>query len=238
MNRYLDQISQPSTRAQYRTAIERWDRMPNQPGAQEPPIVETKPNNPPKPIPPRTRGRSGRVSLRTSEQRLLYQLGRTGIAEHQRHARGFARVDEKRLRLLVRKGFLEVNNGFAKPRGREAMSVRYYSLGSRGRSWLRRHGVGHLYRWNPQQINHDLHLTDVYYQLPPKIRRTWITESQLIAHLRQQGRFVVGHAVDGVVFIDGQAHAIEVAIGYKRADIAKKAAFIQSYFSGRGTLIT
>lgn len=230
------------TKRQYRAAVSHWVQMPPRGASNSPaPSSITQPvhGSTPPVAQQSTRRRQKPLVLRTSEQRLLYQLGRTGIAEHHRHARGFAKVSEARLRLLVRRGYLQVDHGLVKVGGEPCPSpVRYYSLASRGRSWLRRHGVRNLYRWNPQQLNHDAHLTDVYYQLPPAVRRTWITESELIHQLQRQGQHVAGGAVDGAVFANGQAYAIEIAIGYKAADIAKKQAFIDRYFDGRGLLIT
>lgn len=222
-----------ATRSQYRAALRHWDAL-------DPPARVSRTASPSTPAatPAPIRRPRRPLTLRTPEQRLLYQLGRTGVAEHHRHARGFARVDEKRLRAMVRRGYLQVHTGVARPRdGEGAHTVRYYSLGDRGRRWLKRQMPGHLYRWNPQQLNHDLHLTDVYWQLPPAVQRTWQCESELIAHLRQGGQFATGEAVDAAVVINGQPYAIEVAIGYKRADIAKKQAFIADVFNGRGMVI-
>jgi DNA-binding PadR family transcriptional regulator len=239
---YLDEQSlQPQSRAQYEVAIRRWEKLPPEPAPNQSALNQTGSTNPVPPSPARTKARRRRppFKLRPPELRLLFQLSRTGVAEHNRHALGFAGIDEKRLRRMVRDGFLNSHTGVVQPRdGGGAYRVRYYTLDQRGKNWLRRHVGGRLYCWNPNQVNHDLHLTDIFYQLPAQAQQTWMTESELIIQLRQTGQYQEGGAVDAVVILDGAPHAIEVAIGYKRADIAKKQAFIRDVFGGRGTLIT
>lgn len=220
-----------ATRAQYRTSIRAWAQMPA-------PTAAPRPAAPEQPAPLRAKPRRP-IVLRTAEKRLLYQLSRTGVAEHHRHAQGLARVRVKRLSALTRAGFLEVNTGIIiEPATRRPVVVRYYSLGRRGRRWLEQQGVQHVYRWNPQQLRHDLQLTDVYWQLPPAIQRTWLTETEIIAQLRGQRRFNAGEAVDAAIVIDGAPYAIEVAVGYSPAALARKRACIRDVFGGRGLLIT
>lgn len=237
LDRFLNQLDvQPKTRAQYRVAIRSWTAFPitsQQPSKPSPPAKQKPAEQPVK----STRRALRRLVLRTPEQRLLFQLGRTGIAEHHRHARQLARVDARRLALLERRGFIEMHTGLLTDRQtKQIHAVRYYSLAPKGRRWLGQQGVRHVYRWNPQQVGHDLHLTDLYYRLSPKVRRTWMCETELIERLGR--RFEPGHAVDAAVIANGEAWAIEVAIGYKRVDIAKKQAFIDEVFGGRGVLIT
>lgn len=243
---WLDELNlAPATTLQYASSINAWSQMPRvesapplspagAPIVPEAPAAELPDEAPQQPAPdPRRRGA---LTLRTAEKRLLYQLGRTGVAEHHRHAMGFSRVSAKRLALLTKAGLLKEHSGLAHIDG-ALTSVRYYSLASRGRRWLETKGVEQVYRWNPQQLRHDLYLTDVYCQLPPRIQRTWVTETQIIEQLQAHGTFRPGEAVDAAILVDGQPFAIEVAIGYKPAAIAKKQACIRTVFGGRGLLI-
>jgi hypothetical protein len=151
----------------------------------------------------------------------------------------FAKVRPQRLKALIRAGYILEHRGLTRLRpGQPLRTVRYYSLGGRGRAWLKCQGVKHLYRWNPQQLRHDLHLTDAYCQLPPAVQRTWITETEVIEQLQAQRRYAPGEAVDAAIVLNGQPYAIEIAIGYSRAAIAKKQACIRDVFDGRGLLVT
>lgn len=223
-----------TSRAQYRTAVRAWAQMPLPPKSVE------------KSRPPAAKGKTAAsktrrspLVLKTPEKRLLYQLSRTGVADHHRHAQGFSRVRARRLKMLERAGYLEQHSGIiVDPKTRRTQVVRYYSLGQRGRRWLEQQGVEHVYRWNPQQLRHDLQLTDVYCQLPATIQRTWMCETEIISQLRAQGRYRTGEAVDGAIIINNQPFAIEIAVGYKSDALARKQACIREVFGGRGLLIT
>lgn len=243
LSTYLDnQALQPTTRAQYDAAIRRWERLPPQADRpkfnQQPAPAIAESTESAGELRPRRRRAKPAFKLRPSESKLLFQLSRTGVAEHHRHAVGFAGIDEKRLRSMVKHRFVEAHTGVVRPHsGGGPIQVRYYTLARRGKTWVRNNFGRRGYCWNPNQINHDLHLTDVFYQLPEHVQSTWTTESELIAELQLAGRFTSGGAVDAVVMLDGASYAIEIAIGYKQADIDKKQAFINDVFDGRGLII-
>lgn len=249
--RWLDTVgARGVTRHQYRSALRAWSKIPAAPAppvkpAPKPAVPPPLPPPPPaaasgaQPGPKQRRSPRRPLRLRTAEERLLYQLSRTGVAEHHRHAVGHAKVRRDRLKVLLKAGYIQEHRGiFSLRRGRPVQCVRYYSLDTRGRAWLRRMGVKTVYRWNPQQLRHDLYLTEAYCQLPARVQRSWITETEIIAQLQAQGRYRPGEAVDAAVMLNGRPYAIEIAIGYSRAALAKKQACIRNVFGGHGMLLT
>lgn len=177
-----------------------------------------------------TRTRPPKLRIRERDLRAFDQLRCTGVAS-ERHLVEGAGLNRHRVRHMVAEGYLEAVDTWAQGR-----PVRVYTLGRRGVARLRASGAGPRYRRNPQQVGHDLKLTDMYYALAPEVRASWVHEGELIDALKAAGVYD-GACVDGAVEVGGQWVAIEaITDRYTQAQIAAKQRVIDRFFDGRGVM--
>jgi len=201
-----------------------------------PRVMPVEPSAPkPETRPPDTRGpspqRIQRPRIRARDIAVLHQLARTGVAAERQLVEG-AGLSHHRLGRLVDAGFLRRDDRLVAGR-----LVRIYTLGPIGIRRLRRDDFGLRYKRNPNQLAHDLKLTDMYYALPPMVRATWRHEGELMAAMKAAGTYA-GACVDAAVEIDGWWVAIEaLSAHYSKAQIAAKEAVIAEHFGGRGLMI-
>lgn len=133
--RWLDTIgARGVTRHQYRSALRAWTKIPTAPAPPAKPAARPEPPPLPPPAtssaqldPKQSRSLRRPLRLRTAEKRLLHQLGRTGVAEHHRHAIGHAKVRRDRLKVLLKAGYIQEHHGMFslrrfKPKGATALA--------------------------------------------------------------------------------------------------------------------
>ena len=136
---------------------------------------------------------------------LLKQLANTGICSIEQ-ASTYCKLNRNRILKLEKSGFIKIEKVI--PVGGEIIEV--VRIKSKGKKYCEYNiGTQYFYKTNINQPNHDLKLTETYYQTiinyPTAI---WKNETQVFYENKEI--ITNGDCVDAVVYVDGKCFAIEV----------------------------
>ena len=107
---------------------------------------------------------------------LMQGIARTGITSNF-DARQIIGLSEKRLKNLEKESYI-ISSGVV-VKGIDTIKV--YKLDEKGKSYIKTNSsIESFYRSNERQIEHDLKLSSIYYNLEREQRNTWLNENDLI----------------------------------------------------------
>lgn len=155
------------------------------------------------------RGRkSTKVKVLTHrDKNLLTQLSRTGIANVQQ-AKEYCSLNQDRIAKLEKSGYIKTSNHIVRGQNNQIIQ-----LDRGGKEYCRQEeGIFSYAQAQTNHLNHDLKLTEVYYNLDKEVQDTWRHERDLIKDIyekypEQEGQLKT--CVDATVEIGGETIAIE-----------------------------
>ena len=160
-------------------------------------------------------------ALTYRDVKLIKQLARTGMANVQQ-AKEYCNLNKDRLLKLEKSGYIKNSNHIV--RGQNTMIIQLDSI---GKEYCRQEeGIRTYCKAQTNHLEHDLKLTEMYYNLTPEIQNTWKHELQLIQEIyerfpEQKGNLL--NCVDATVQINGEVIAIEsIGLSYTKEDIEIK----------------
>ena len=160
-------------------------------------------------------GKKGRKStyikqMTYRENNLLKQLANTGLCSIEQ-AKNFWGISRDRLQKLQKSGYVKIEK--ANPVG--GALIELVRLDLKGKSYCtNKIGVRYFYKSNLNQCNHDLKLTEAYYQVSCKFKEfIWRNETE-ISNTYKELLINGKDCVDAVVQCEADIFAIEV-IGHK-----------------------
>ena len=162
------------------------------------------------------------------EVRLFNQLSKTGITDISQMDE-FYNINKNRLEKLENSNYIFSRNAFVGGR-----VTRVCKLGSAGKKFCKETlGIKHLNASQSNHMEHDLKLTYVYNNLSPEIQKTWESEAEIIADIKEKNKTIpdeyqnskggLKNCVDARVTVNGHTVAIEVVgSSYRQSDIEVK----------------
>lgn len=162
------------------------------------------------------------------EERLLNQLSKTGIIDRAQ-INEYYNINQNRLDQLENSKYIFSRNAFVGGR-----ITQVYKLGSSGKKFCKETlGIKHLNTSQSNHMEHDLKLTYVYNNLSPEIQKTWESEAEIIADIKEKNKIIpdeyqnsrggLKNCVDARVTVNGHTVAIEViGSSYRPGDIEIK----------------
>ena len=173
--------------------------------------------------------RSRYVKRITNEEvRLFNQLSKTGITDRAQMDE-FYKINKNRLDKLENSNYIFSRNAFV-----DGRITKIYKLGSSGKKFCKETlGIKHLNTSQSNHMEHDLKLTYVYNNLSPEIQKTWESEAEIIADIKEKNKAIpdeyqnskggLKNCVDARVTVNGHTVAIEVVgSSYRQSDIEVK----------------
>ena len=177
-----------------------------------------------------TRGRkSQKVKILTNRDiDLLKQLARTGIANGQQ-AKEFCELSFERIGKLEKSGYIITS--YHAVRGGNNLIIQLNKL---GKEYCRQEfGIRSFGSAQTNHLEHDLKLTEIYYNLIPEIRETWRSEVELIKEIYDKFPKMKGclkTCIDATIEIDGLKIAIEsIGKSYREKDLKEKEVIAKKY---------
>ena len=173
--------------------------------------------------------RSRYVKRITNEEvRLFNQLSKTGITDRAQMDE-FYKINKDRLDKLENSNYIFSRNAFVGGR-----VTRVYKLGSSGKKFCKETlGIKHLNTSQSNHMEHDLKLTYIFNNLSPEIQKTWESEAEIIADIKEKNKTIpneyqnsrggLKNCIDARVAVNGHTVAIEVVgSSYRPSDIEVK----------------
>lgn len=177
-----------------------------------------------------TRGRkSQKVKILTDRDiDLLKQLARTGITNGQQ-AKEFCKLSAERIGKLEKSGY--VVTSYHAVRGANNLILQLNKL---GKEYCRQEfGIRIFGSAQTNHLEHDLKLTEIYYNLIPEIQDTWRCEVELIKEIYDKFPKMKGClniCIDATIEIDGIKIAIEsIGKSYRKKDLIDKENIAKTY---------
>jgi DNA-binding PadR family transcriptional regulator len=162
------------------------------------------------------------------EERLLNQLSKTGITDRAQ-INEYYNINQNRLDQLENSKYIFSRNAFVGGR-----ITQVYKLGSSGKKFCKETlGIKHLNTSQSNHMEHDLKLTYIYNNLSPEIQKTWESEAEIIADIKEKNKIIpdeyqnsrggLKNCVDGRITVNGHVVGIEViGASYRPSDIEIK----------------
>jgi DNA-binding PadR family transcriptional regulator len=162
------------------------------------------------------------------EERLLNQLSKTGITDRAQ-INEYYNINQNRLDQLENSKYIFSRNAFVGGR-----ITQVYKLGSSGKKFCKETlGIKHLNTSQSNHMEHDLKLTYIYNNLSPKIQKTWESENEIIADIKEKNKTIpneyqnskggLKNCIDARVTVNSHVVAIEaVGDSYRQSDIEIK----------------
>ena len=173
--------------------------------------------------------RSSYVKRITNEEvRLFNQLSKTGITDRAQMDE-FYNINKDRLDKLENSNYIFSRNAFVGGR-----VTQVYKLGSSGKKFCKETlGIKHLNTSQSNHMEHDLKLTYIFNNLSPEIQKTWESEAEIIADIKEKNKTIpneyqnsrggLKNCIDARVAVNGHTVAIEVVgSSYRPSDIEVK----------------
>ena len=173
--------------------------------------------------------RSRYVKRVTNEEaRLFEQLSKTGITDRAQMDQ-FYNINKDRLEKLENSNYIFSRNAFVGGR-----ITQVYKLGSAGKKFCKETlGIRHLNTSQSNHMEHDLRLTYIFNNLSPEIQKTWESEAEIIADIKEKNKTIpdeyqnsrggLKNCIDARVAVNGHTVAIEVVgSSYRKSDIEVK----------------
>lgn len=155
------------------------------------------------------RGRkSTKVKVLTHrDKKLLTQLSRTGIANMQQ-AKEYCLLNPDRIDKLEKSGYIKTSNHIIRGENNKIIQI-----DKGGKEYCRQEeGIFSFCQAQTNHLNHDLKLTEVYYNLEKEIQETWRHERDLIQEIYEKFPEKEGQlktCIDATVELNGEIVAIE-----------------------------
>ncbi|HEY5523803.1 MAG TPA: hypothetical protein VIK26_00540 [Clostridium sp.] len=112
---------------------------------------------------------------------ILKQLSRTGLSNAQQ-AKGYCNLGRERLGKLEKSGYIKTTKHIV--RGKNTLIIQ---LDKVGKEWCRQElGTTSFCVAQTNHLNHDLKLTEAYYNLPESVQSTWRHEGELIQDIYEK----------------------------------------------------
>ena len=154
--------------------------------------------------------KSTKVKVLTSrDTNILKQLSKTGLSNAQQ-AKKYCDLSKERLEKLEKSGYIK--NTVHIVRGQNTLIIQ---LDNAGREWCRQEiGTKSFCVAQTNHLDHDLKLTEVYYNLPSSVQPTWRHEGELIQDIYERNPSLMDNGglktcVDATVQINNEIIAIE-----------------------------
>jgi DNA-binding PadR family transcriptional regulator len=159
------------------------------------------------------------------EERLLNQLSKTGITDRAQ-MNEFYNINQARLEQLENSNYIFSRNAFVGGR-----ITQVYKLGSSGKKFCKETlGIKHLNSSQSNHMEHDLKLTYIFNNLSPEIQKTWESEAEIIADIKEKNKTIpdeyqnsrggLKNCIDARVTVNSHTVAIEVVgSSYRQGDI-------------------
>src|SRR6056297_2441307 len=173
--------------------------------------------------------RSRYVKRITNEEvRLFNQLSKTGITDRAQMDE-FYKINKNRLDKLENSNYIFSRNAFV-----DGRITKIYKLGSSGKKFCKETlGIKHLNTSQSNHMEHDLKLTYVYNNLSPEIQKTWESEAEIIADIKEKNKTIpdeyqnsrggLKNCIDARVTVNSHTVAIEVVgSSYRKSNIEIK----------------
>lgn len=162
----------------------------------------------------------GKIKRTTARDKdLIRGIARTGLAS-KTDALEKLGLSERRLRNLEKENYVTSKEVVV-----DNKTLTIYRLDKQGKKWIKENtDIDRVYRSNERQIEHDLKLSSIYYNLPFEQKETWKNEYTLIDEYKTNFPDTERSSmVDATVEIEGHTVAIEVITSnYSNAEIADK----------------
>lgn len=168
--------------------------------------------------------------ITSREEKLFSQLAKTGISESsvvQEHCG----LSEVRLRKLERSKYIKLSKDTLNG---EAVTV--IQLDKKGKDYIKDNFLhdGQLAVAQKNHLEHDIKLTELYYNLPEELQRSWINERQLVDEIYKNNRHLkrgdLPTCIDGAIVKNGVRVGIEI-VGktYTEAQLVEKQEIASQY---------
>ena len=126
------------------------------------------------------RGRKAGAAIKCITSRdieLLQGIAKTGVTSYF-DAKETIGLSERRLRNLEKEKYITSKNVMVN-KGKD--TIKTYYLNNKGKAYMKSNSnINKFYRSNERQIDHDLKLSGIYYNLQRDERKTWTNENDLI----------------------------------------------------------
>ena len=138
---------------------------------------------------------------------LLQGIAKTGVTSRY-DATKIIGLSEKRLKNLEKDSYIKSKSVLINGTN----IVKVYSLNYKGKSYVKLNtDIYNFYRSNERQIDHDLKLSSIYYNLELEQRKAWTNESDLIANYKLNNpNKKLNTMVDATFLINDIKVAVEV----------------------------
>src|SRR6056297_1358522 len=163
--------------------------------------------------------------ITNEEVRLFNQLSKTGITDRAQMDQ-FYNINKDRLEKLENSNYIFSRNAFVGGR-----ITQVYKLGSAGKKFCKETlGIRHLNTSQSNHMEHDLRLTYIFNNLSPEIQKTWESEAEIIADIKEKNKTIpdeyqnsrggLKNCIDSRVTVNSHTVAIEVVgSSYRPGDI-------------------
>jgi len=151
---------------------------------------------------------------------LLKGIAKTGVASNY-DARKIIGLSEKRLKNLEKESYISSKGVLV---GGKAI-VKVYYLNNKGKTHVKYNSnIKRFYRSNERQIQHDLKLSSIYYNLEKEQRDTWTNESELIEQYKlEHPNKELKTMVDATFLTNGVTFAVEIITkNYSKEEVQEK----------------
>lgn len=160
--------------------------------------------------------------------KLLKQLSRTGISNRQQ-TKEYCNINDNRIKQLEKSGYIKISEHIVR-----GSNLQIIQLNKAGKEYCRQEEGTYMFcKAQTNHLEHDLKLTEIYYNLKSEIQDTWRHEGELIKEiyekfLDQEGKLQT--CVDATVEVAGEIIAIEsIGSSYTGADIELKETIAVKY---------
>ena len=175
--------------------------------------------------------KSSKVKVLTfRDTNILKQLSRTGLSNAQQ-AKRYCNLGMERLVKLETSGYIKTTSHIV--RGKNTLIIQ---LNKVGKEWCRQElGTKSFCIAQTNHLNHDLKLTEAYYNLPQSVQTTWRHEGELIQDIYEKNPLLSENGglktcTDATVRLNEETIAIEsVGSSYTRAIIELKQEIATKY---------
>jgi hypothetical protein len=175
--------------------------------------------------------KSTKVKVLTNrDTNILKQLSKTGLSNAQQ-AKKYCTLSIERLGKLETSGYIKTTSHIV--RGQNTLIIQ---LDKVGKEWCRQEiGTKSFCVAQTNHLNHDLKLTEAYYNLPESVQETWRHEGELIQDIYEKNPLLKENGglktcTDATVQVNDETIAIEsVGLSYTSSIIELKQEIATQY---------